>query len=82
MLGRRDDMAKLRIQIQRGSNSGGGMSSSGMVDCLKQTHRAEGVRGLFRGSVARMIHFAPSMAITMTCYEMCRSFYARALCGD
>jgi len=86
------DMAKLRIQIQRGGGrtsntvSKGAAASNliyrGMIDCLLQTHRAEGVRGLFRGAVARVIHCVPSMAITMTCYETCCSFYARALCGN
>lgn len=84
------DMAKLRIQIQRGGGGaanasmtdGGGVVYRGMVNCLSVTYRAEGVRGLFRGAVARVLHFAPATAITMTCYETCRGFYARALCGD
>jgi len=79
------DMAKLRIQIQRGgisTTSGGGVVYRGMVDCLVQIYGAEGIRGLFRGAVARVVHFAPSTAIMMTSYETCRSFYAKALCGD
>eukprot|EP00555_Chaetoceros_dichaeta_P011909 CAMPEP_0198253624 /NCGR_PEP_ID=MMETSP1447-20131203/4025_1 /TAXON_ID=420782 /ORGANISM="Chaetoceros dichaeta, Strain CCMP1751" /LENGTH=342 /DNA_ID=CAMNT_0043939365 /DNA_START=150 /DNA_END=1174 /DNA_ORIENTATION=- len=77
------DMAKLRIQIQRGGGrtsntvSKGAAASNliylGMIDCLVQTHRVEGVRGLFRGAVARVIHCVPSMTITMTCYETCRT---------
>ena len=79
------DMAKLRLQIQRGNNSADATLSSsssnisyrGMVHCLKHTYEQHGIKGLFRGSGARVIHYAPSMAITMTCYEKCRSFYAR-----
>lgn len=77
------DMAKLRLQIQRRSNGTLDVAHSanlryiGMVDFLLQTYYMEGVRGLFRGATARVIHFVPATAITMTCYEKCRSFYAQ-----
>ena len=83
------DMAKLRLQVQRGqaattSNTGNGTTQQphqyrGMLDCLRAAYKEAGIPGLFRGAGARVIHFAPATTITMTCYEKCRSFYADAL---
>jgi len=75
------DMAKLRLQVQRGklaanSTSKADVSYRSMVDCLQIVYRDAGFKGLFRGAGARVIHFAPATTITMTCYEKCRSFYA------
>ena len=82
------DMAKLRLQVQRGqaattSNGRNGTKQPqqyrGMLDCLSSAYKEAGIPGLFRGAGARVIHFAPATTITMTCYEKCRSFYADAL---
>ena len=83
------DMAKLRLQVQRGgaaagsgAGADGGIGNAayrGMADCLRRAYAAGGVRGLFRGAGARVLHFTPSTCITMTSYETCRSFYAQAL---
>jgi hypothetical protein len=80
------DMAKLRLQVQRGrlasmsSNEGVNAQYSGMVDCLQKVYRDEfGLRGLFRGAFARVLHVVPATAVTMSCYEKCRSMYANAL---
>jgi len=79
------DMAKLRLQVQRGqaaasNNAGQGQTEhKGMVDCLHSAYNKGGIRGLFRGAGARVIHFAPATTITMTCYEKCKTFYADAL---
>jgi hypothetical protein len=83
------DMAKLRLQVQRGHKVGiGNNCRSGhtyyknMWDCLSRVFRQDGVRGLFRGAGARVLHFAPATTITMTCYEKCRIFYSRLLSTD
>ena len=78
------DMAKLRLQVQRGSlaNNPTGtvqFTYGGMVDCLRYAYRDGGIPGLFRGAGARVLHFAPAMTITMTCYETFRSYFARTL---
>lgn len=76
------DMAKLRLQLQRGqvlSDTEHRTQYRGMLDCLRVAYNEGGVRGLFRGAGARVIHFAPATTITMTCYEKCRLFYAEAL---
>jgi hypothetical protein len=77
------DMAKLRLQVQRGNlaeNPGQATPMyRGVVDCLRLTYRDGGLKGLFRGAGARVLHFTPAMTITMTCYEACRSFLAESL---
>jgi hypothetical protein len=77
------DMAKLRLQVQRGNlaeNSGQATPMyRGVVDCLRLTYREAGLKGLFRGAGARVLHFTPAMTITMTFYEVCRSFLAESL---
>jgi hypothetical protein len=84
------DMAKLRLQVQRGrlaaiSTTGKTMQSpsvqyTGMIHCLRSVYNNEGgIRGLFRGAGARVIHVVPATAVTMTCYEKCRAIYADLL---
>jgi len=80
------DMAKLRLQIQRGKLANQGnkeqLTYRGVVDCLQYAYRDGGIHGLFRGAWARVIHFAPATTITMTCYESFRSYFARSLSSD
>lgn len=82
------DMAKLRLQVQRGQLTKGNAQSqpqvfySGVFDCLWQVYQEGGVRGLFRGAGARILHFAPATTITMTCFEKCSSFFGRALFSE
>ncbi|CAM9150188.1 unnamed protein product, partial [Phaeothamnion confervicola] len=46
-----------------------------MSDGLRKIYHAEGIRGLFRGSGARMAFHAPATAITMAIFEECRRFF-------
>jgi hypothetical protein len=71
------DMAKLRLQVQRANNKSDNVHYRNMGHVLQQTWRAEGLMGLFRGSLARVLHFAPATTITMTCYETFRSLFAK-----
>lgn len=76
------DMAKLRMQIQRGAQSSSSpteITYRGFIHCLQMTLKQQGIPGLFRGAGARVLHFVPSMTIVMTAYEKCRSFYANLL---
>lgn len=76
------DLAKLRLQISRGQqfNSVSSATYRGIVDCLQHAYRHQGgVRGLFRGAGARVLHFCPATTITMTSYEMCRSAVSKLL---
>lgn len=74
------DMAKLRLQIQRGklaNTEPGQVAYRGVADCLKSAYRDGGWSGLFRGAGARVLHFAPAMTITMTSYDTFRAFFAK-----
>lgn len=57
------DLAKLRLQVQRGESISGSATATrynGIADCLQQVYRHGGVRGLFRGAGARVLHFVPA----------------------
>lgn len=83
------DMAKLRLQVQRGQRlatvSAPNIHVSpshppyytGMIDCLLRTMRESGWKGLFRGAGARVLHIAPATTISMTAFETCRSFVSQ-----
>ena len=76
------DMAKLRLQVQRGkaaTGEGTQVMYRGMIDVLQFAFRDGGVMGLFKGALARVLHFTPATCITMTAYETCKSFYAKVL---
>ena len=81
------DMAKLRLQLQRGMKHTGNSSNNtaattiykGVFDCLQKTYHAGGLAGLWRGAGARVLYTVPATTITMTSYETCRSFIAKAL---
>eukprot|EP00752_Nemacystus_decipiens_P014686 g13082.t1 len=73
------DLAKLRLQVQRGTTATARQGSgsypaaaapySGMTDALRRSYRVGGLAGLFKGSGARMAFQAPSVAITMAAFE-------------
>ena len=77
------DMAKLRMQVERGATTaamggaGGGRRAAPVQELqyptflrsIKHIFRTEGAAGLWRGSVARMAFTAPNTAITMAVYE-------------
>lgn len=63
------DLAKLRLQVQRAPGSSGPIALTayrGVTDCLLQAYHRGGLRGLFRGAGARVLHFVPA---TSTCFE-------------
>jgi hypothetical protein len=73
------DMAKLRLQIQRGKQqqqpNNNFTTYRGVVDCLHSAYTQNGIQGLFRGAGARVLFFAPSTTITMSCYETFRRYF-------
>ena len=86
------DMVKLRLQVQRKTESLSLSSSKesttafktnplyrGMSDALVHSYRSGGIPGLFRGAGARVLHFVPLTTIIMTSYETCRSFIHKSL---
>lgn len=84
------DMVKLRLQVQRRTESLPSYKESniginpnptyrGMLDGLAHSYRSGGIPGLFRGAGARVLHFVPLTTILMTSYETCRSFVHQTL---
>ena len=82
------DMAKLLLQVQRGKAAATTdkvvcrarpPQYQGMIHCLSLVYQNGGIRGLFRGAGARVLHFAPATTITMTCYEKCKTIYSDLL---
>jgi hypothetical protein len=86
------DMAKLRLQVQRGEQyqrigtsnppPSSLVSYRGVVDCLRTSYREGGLRALFRGAGARVYFFAPATTITMSCYETFYSFVDKQLSSE
>lgn len=77
-------------QVQRGSKAAAaaelpGLSSSASEpykntwDGVRRIMRSEGVRGLFRGSLARISFHTPLTMISMSLYDECKKFYGRQL---
>ena len=69
------DLAKLRLQVQRGNNNSNNAKHNrmtapvataveqqyqGMVDCLQHAYHRGGMSGLFRGAGARVLHYVPA----------------------
>ena len=58
------DMAKLRLQVERGRNQSTPSTATtyqGIFDCLERAYIRGGIRnGLFRGAGARVLHFVPA----------------------
>jgi len=75
------DMAKLRLQVQRGTESSSKTNPSyrGMSDVLAHSYRSGGIPALFRGAGARVLHFVPLTTVIMTSYETCRHFFHQTL---
>jgi solute carrier family 25 folate transporter 32 len=49
---------------------------AGVADCVRQTLRAEGPAGLYKGFVANLARVAPQSAVTLVVYEAVRDFLA------
>ncbi|KAF0692384.1 Aste57867_16530 [Aphanomyces stellatus] len=60
------DTIKKRLQLQAATKSG-------MIDCFHHIVRTDGVRGLYRGSVANMVRLVPYSAVMFASYEAAKS---------
>ncbi|CBJ26620.1 conserved unknown protein [Ectocarpus siliculosus] len=84
------DLAKLRLQVQRGAAATASQPPAvattaatapytGMLDALRRSYRAGGLAGLFKGSGARMAFQAPSIGITMAAFEKSKEMWGSLL---
>lgn len=76
------DLVKLRLQVQRRTQSLGKSSHTGFyyrhfLHGLHEVFRREGLSGAFRGSIARATFHTPATAITVACVETVRDRYLR-----
>jgi hypothetical protein len=83
------DIAKLRYQVQQSSSvdtqSIGNINMpkyNGLFHALKSIYSLSGIKGLFRGSVARVLFHTPTTAITMAVYEECKRWWSYWLTSD
>ncbi|ORZ35291.1 mitochondrial carrier domain-containing protein [Catenaria anguillulae PL171] len=67
------DMVKTRLQNQTGNQY------KGVIDCFRQTVRAEGSRGLYRGISANLVGITPEKAIKLAVNDLAREHFASRL---
>mmetsp|Transcript_7785 Transcript_7785/g.18392 ORF Transcript_7785/g.18392 Transcript_7785/m.18392 type:complete len:418 (+) Transcript_7785:74-1327(+) len=58
-----------RVRIEYGLAPAVRPEYTGLLDCLRQTVRGEGVRGLYAGLVPNMLKAVPAVAISYTVFE-------------
>lgn len=82
------DMAKLRLQVQRGAiaastpsanNVSNTTNYANMFDGIRKIYKEGGIRHLFKGAGARVAFHTPSTAIIMMSYEEFKKFYVKLL---
>jgi solute carrier family 25 (mitochondrial aspartate/glutamate transporter), member 12/13 len=67
------DVIKTRLQVQRkeaGTGNAEGKKLPGLVDTFSDVIRNEGVRGLFKGSVPRVLRSGPQYGVMLLTYEV------------
>lgn len=71
------DVVKTRLQVQ-----GGTLRYNGWSDAVHRIWVTEGVRGMFRGSIPRIIWYIPASALTFMFVEFLRENYSEILNND
>lgn len=67
------ELVKIRLQMDRAVVAGARPQYAGMVDCVRQIVRLEGVRGLYRGLGATLARDIPATGAWYGGYEAARS---------
>lgn len=68
------DLVKTRLQNQQVGPNGERMYAS-MLDCFKKTYRAEGFKGMYRGSAVNILLITPEKAIKLAANDFFRHKY-------
>ncbi|CAA6662946.1 unnamed protein product [Spirodela intermedia] len=71
------DVIKTRLQVQ-----GPTKRYNGWYDAMRRTWAAEGIRGLFRGSVPRITWYVPASALTFMAVEFLRDHFNGGFTAD
>ena len=70
------ELIKIKMQMQSNDPSlGHGRSYSSAIDCVRCVVREQGVRGLFKGSVATIYREIPGYAAQFASFEATKSFF-------
>jgi hypothetical protein len=76
------DIAKLRFQVQQSTPvetplpyKSNVSKYNGLFHALRSIYSVSGIKGLFRGSIARVLFHTPTTAITMAVYEECKTWW-------
>mmetsp|Transcript_89453 Transcript_89453/g.186891 ORF Transcript_89453/g.186891 Transcript_89453/m.186891 type:complete len:329 (+) Transcript_89453:102-1088(+) len=72
------DVVKTRVQTQETTTRG---ATSSILQCCTSIIRQQGLRGLFRGALPRVMLSTPSAAVSWSAYETIRG-YLSELCSD
>ncbi|CAR21728.1 Mtm1p [Lachancea thermotolerans CBS 6340] len=70
------DVGKTRMQISFLNNTPGKSPSKNMFKYLNQIRKSEGLGALYTGLVPRVIKIAPSCAIMISTYEVCKRLFS------
>ncbi|KAM0982787.1 hypothetical protein ACFX2A_015948 [Malus domestica] len=71
------DVIKTRLQVQ-----GSTLRYKGWLDAIHSVWRAEGAKGMFRGSVPRITWYVPASALTFMAVEFLREHFDEGLSND
>ncbi|XAR65536.1 hypothetical protein NMG60_11009688 [Bertholletia excelsa] len=68
------DVVKTRLQVQ-----GSTLRYNGWLDAVHSIWRSEGLEGMFRGSIPRIVWYVPASALTFMAVEFLRDHFNEAL---
>mmetsp|Transcript_52618 Transcript_52618/g.94832 ORF Transcript_52618/g.94832 Transcript_52618/m.94832 type:complete len:172 (+) Transcript_52618:101-616(+) len=72
------DIVAVRLMNQPHKDCGSGVLYSGPVDCARQMLAAEGVSGLYKGTLANYVRFGPYCTLTFVFLEQLRLAWDRS----
>jgi len=75
------DLVKLRMQVQRGSEkyTSTKVTYNNLIHGLVLIYKTEGVSGLYKGSVARVLYHTPTGALSMSFLELTKPYVRKFL---
>mmetsp|Transcript_6195 Transcript_6195/g.15177 ORF Transcript_6195/g.15177 Transcript_6195/m.15177 type:complete len:316 (-) Transcript_6195:40-987(-) len=73
------DFTAVRLMNQGRGEGGAGAFYTGPWDCISKTVEAEGVRGVFKGTLANYLRFGPYCVFTFVILEQLRAHWDRML---
>ncbi|KAI9317724.1 mitochondrial carrier domain-containing protein [Dichotomocladium elegans] len=78
LVGQPFDTVKVRLQTQSTSNP----MYSGMMDCVRKTHQAEGLRGFYKGTATPLVGIGACVSIQFVVVEFMKRHFGQKNHGD